>query len=177
MDIDDLLAMVENPTRRRILELLTSGPSYPLQLSKELGVSQQAVMKNLVLMERNGMVVSYRESSSMGPDRTVYTPNTAFTLVVDMHNGMFSVRLLPEPDDMEEPESLPCAGETLERMSEIDEEIEELEQRRSALMSERDRLAEYLAKICEDEPDENLKAKMLQALGRTTGRAETPLRK
>ncbi len=62
MDIDDLLAMVENPTRRRILELLTSGPSYPLQLSKELGVSQQAVMKNLVLMERNGMVVSYRES-------------------------------------------------------------------------------------------------------------------
>ena len=44
-------------------------------------------------------------------------------------------------------------------------------------MSERDRLAEYIAKICEDEPDENLKAKMLQALGRTTGRAETPLRK
>ncbi|MBR4225496.1 MAG: helix-turn-helix domain-containing protein [Candidatus Methanomethylophilaceae archaeon] len=177
MDIDDLLAMVENPTRRRILELLTSGPSYPLQLSKELGVSQQAVMKNLVLMERNGMVVSYRESSTMGPDRTVYIPNTAFTLVVDMHSGMFSVRLLPEPDDMGEREAPSCADETLERMSEIDEEIEELEQRRSALMSERDRLAGNLARMCEDETDDKRRARILQALGRTTGRAETPLRR
>ena len=50
-DIDILLSMVENPTRRRILESLVREPSYPLRLSKELGVSQQAVMKNLALME------------------------------------------------------------------------------------------------------------------------------
>jgi predicted transcriptional regulator len=144
MDIDDLLAMVENPTRRRILELLTSGPSYPLQLSKELGVSQQAVMKNLVLMERNGMVVSYRESSSMGPDRTVYVPSTEFTLVVDMHGSMFSVRLLPayEDDGEDEPSETEAA---MERIEAIDEEIRELERRRSELISERVRLAGYLA--------------------------------
>ena len=37
-DIDILLSMVENPTRRRILESLVREPSYPLRLSKELGV-------------------------------------------------------------------------------------------------------------------------------------------
>ena len=55
-DIDMLLSMVENPTRRRILEAIVREPHYPLQLSKELGISQQAVMKNLSLMEQNGLV-------------------------------------------------------------------------------------------------------------------------
>ena len=58
-DLDDLLSMVENPTRRRILEALVAEPRYPLQLSKELGVSQQAVMKNLTLLERHGLVMSH----------------------------------------------------------------------------------------------------------------------
>ena len=39
-DLDLLLSIVENPTRRRILEMLSTGPQYPLQLSKMLGVSQ-----------------------------------------------------------------------------------------------------------------------------------------
>ena len=70
-DIDVLLTMIENPTRRRILESLVKEPHYPLQLSKELGISQQAVMKNLNVLEKNGFVISYQESSSMGPMRTV----------------------------------------------------------------------------------------------------------
>ena len=65
MDLDILLSMVENPTRRKILESLVKEPHYPLQLSKELGISQQAVMKNLNMLEKNGMVVSYQVSSSM----------------------------------------------------------------------------------------------------------------
>lgn len=88
-DIDMLLSMVENPTRRRILEAIVREPHYPLQLSKELGISQQAVMKNLSLMEQNGLVVSYRETSKIGPMRTLYVPNTEFTLLIDMHNCMF----------------------------------------------------------------------------------------
>ena len=70
MDLDILLSMVENPTRRKILESLVKEPHYPLQLSKELGISQQAVMKNLNMLEKNGMVVSYQVSSSIGPMRT-----------------------------------------------------------------------------------------------------------
>ena len=41
-DMDTILAIVENPTRRRILQAVVREPHYPLQLSKELGISQQA---------------------------------------------------------------------------------------------------------------------------------------
>ena len=138
MEIDDLLAMVENPTRRRILEMLADTPSYALRLSKELGISQQAVMKNLALMERNGMVTCYRESSSMGPDRTVYAPNAEFTLVVDMHGSVFSVRLMPEPG---EPSG---AEEALARLEEIGKELDELERRKADLRREAEDLREML---------------------------------
>ena len=102
-DIDNLLSIIENRTRRRILEMITESPSYPLQLSKELGVSQQAVMKNLALMEQNGLVSSYRESSSMGPERIVYVPNTEFTLVVNMHNNTFSAKVIGYAENCTDP--------------------------------------------------------------------------
>ena len=140
MDIDDLLSVVENPTRRRILELLVNEPSNTLRLSKEIGVSQQAVVKNLVMMERSGMVTSYRESSNMGPERTVYVPSARFTLVVDMQGGMFSVRLLPVPEDAGNV-SPSEAEAALKRIKEIDEEIEKLEKMRSKLISEREMLS------------------------------------
>lgn len=139
IDLDILLSMVENPTRRRILESLTREPHYPLQLSKELGISQQAVMKNLNVLEKNGMVVSYQESSSMGPMRTVYEPNSEFTLVIDMRNGMFSARMI-EPDKSEEkPEvTMESIQETRGQISELDRQIEELDRERSKLIRERE---------------------------------------
>ena len=143
MDLDILLSMVENPTRRKILESLVKEPHYPLQLSKELGISQQAVMKNLNMLEKNGMVVSYQVSSSMGPLRTVYEPNSEFTLVIDMRNGMFSARMI-EPSKEEEVgfddirmESLKKTRQTI---SEIDTKIEELNRERSKLIREREKV-------------------------------------
>ena len=93
-DLDTLLSIIENPTRRKILGALVREPHYPFQLSKALGISQQAVMKNLSVMEREGLVVSYREASSIGPTRIVYEPNAEFTLVMDMRSGMFRTRLI-----------------------------------------------------------------------------------
>ena len=66
-ELDILLSLVENPTRRRILERIVREPSYPLQLSKELGVSTQAVMKNLTLMEHHGMSNGPRSGATWGP--------------------------------------------------------------------------------------------------------------
>ena len=122
-DIDILLSMVENPTRRRILESLVREPSYPLRLSKELGVSQQAVMKNLALMEQNGLVVSSRMDSSMGPMRIV--------------RSMFSAKVI-SPAWEDEPGQEPMdPEEASRRISEIDERIKELDEERAALVAER----------------------------------------
>ena len=144
-DIDILLSMVENPTRRRILESLVREPSYPLRLSKELGVSQQAVMKNLALMEQNGLVVSSRVDSSMGPMRIVYTPNTEFTLVVEMHRSMFSAKVIEPAGAVEDiPVRMTVEGAS-QRIAEIDSRIKELDRERAALVSERNAIADAIA--------------------------------
>ncbi len=143
MDLDILLSMVENPTRRKILESLVKEPHYPLQLSKELGISQQAVMKNLNMLEKNGMVVSYQVSSSMGPMRTVYEPNSEFTLVIDMRNGMFSARMIEpseEEDEGFENVKMESLKKTRQTISEIDNKIEELNKERSKLIREREKV-------------------------------------
>ena len=143
MDLDILLSMVENPTRRKILESLVKEPHYPLQLSKELGISQQAVMKNLNMLEKNGMVVSYQVSSSMGPMRTVYEPNSEFTLVIDMRNGMFSARMIEpskEEDEGFENVKMESLKKTRQTISEIDDKIEELNKERSKLIREREKV-------------------------------------
>ena len=46
-EVDELFYLLENPTRRRILQLLSIERLYPLQLSKEIDVTQQAVVKHL----------------------------------------------------------------------------------------------------------------------------------
>lgn len=137
MDLDVLLSMIENPTRRKILESLVKMPHYPLQLSKELGISQQAVMKNLSVLEKNGMVVSYRESSSIGPERTVYEPNSEFTLIVDMRSGMFSARMV-EPKGERKDVDIDDLKEMRSKVIDIDNELEQLEKRYSELMRERE---------------------------------------
>ena len=137
MDLDVLLSMIENPTRRKILESLVKMPRYPLQLSKELGISQQSVMKNLSVLEKNGMVVSYRESSSIGPERTVYEPNSEFTLIVDMRNGMFSARMV-EPKGERKDVDVDNLKEMRSKVIDIDNELEQLEKRYSELMREKE---------------------------------------
>jgi len=132
-ELDELLSLMENPTRRRILERIVREPSYPLQLSKELGVSTQAVIKNLNLMERSGVVVRTDVVSNAGPNRAMYTPNRSFTLVVDMRPHSFSAKLL---DSEESTDDGTCASS----IQEIDRRIESLERERSRLLSDRSRL-------------------------------------
>lgn len=159
-EIDRLLSLVENPTRRRILESLVREPSYPLRLSKELGVSQQAVMKNLVLMEQNGLVSSSRAESDMGPSRIVYSPNSEFTLVVEMGCGRFVARVAgPRMSE----EDMPGATESQIRcrIEEIDKEIGYLEKRRAALGREREALMEALG-ASEDAPDADANGNMME---------------
>jgi len=140
--MDELLAMVENPTRRRIIEALTREPHYPFQLAKELGISQPAVVKHLDLLERNGLVTAHQEDSRNGPKRTVYTTTSEFTIMVDVRNGMFTARLVVPEDgtNEEEKEKIEGLKETRECISDIDEKITELERMRSAMIRKRESL-------------------------------------
>ena len=152
-DIDELLSIIENPTRRRILEYLTREPSYPLQLSKELGISQQAVMKNLALMEQTGMLMSHPEESSMGPTRTVYAPSRQFTLMIDLHGNMFTTRLISTGIvDSGQSGSVDTEA-AIERLKQLDSKIEELDRERASLLDERDSVMNAINSSIRDEED------------------------
>lgn len=142
-ELDNILSVVENPTRRRILQAIVREPHYPLQLSRELGISQQAVVKNLDIMERNGLVISYRESSDRGPDRIFYRPSTEFSIVIDLRNGMFETRMIipSEPEGGGEKfEKLEELEDLRKKISDIDGKLKECERIRSGLVRERNEL-------------------------------------
>jgi len=72
-DAGTLLNLLGNETRRRIISILSNEPKYFIQLSKELGVSQQAVLKHLALLEDYGLVSSFRAKSNFAaPDRKYF---------------------------------------------------------------------------------------------------------
>lgn len=153
MDLDMILSMVSNPTRRRILEALVREPCYPLQLSREIGVSQQAIMKNLDLLEKNGMVVSRQVSSTMGPMRAMYAPTSEFTLVIDMRSRMFVANIIEEDGAgvQEEIPSTENLDSAREEIAQIDREIEALERERSALVRKREQLiSSAMSKLGDD---------------------------
>lgn len=155
-DMDSILSIVENPTRRKILQAIVREPHYPLQLSRELGISQQAIMKNLNLMEKEGMVVSRRQSSDRGPDRILYSPSSEFTITIDMRNNMFEVHMMTGGDAPRgrAADEIPADRRTNDekrleevraRISSIDRQISEFDKRRSELMMKRnDMINEFL---------------------------------
>jgi len=92
--LDELLYALENPTRRRILEKLSTETHYPLQLSKELNVSQQAIMKHLKVLEDLGLVESLEEKSDIGgPPRKSYRATKSFSIKIDVGPNTFNVNM------------------------------------------------------------------------------------
>ena len=87
-EVDQLFHLLENPTRRRILQLLSVERLYPLkmhkQLSKEMDVTQQSIVKHLKILEEHGIVESKDEPSSRGPNRRVYTATREISLHIDV---------------------------------------------------------------------------------------------
>ena len=82
-----LLDVLGNDTRRRILQLLADEPRYFNQLSKDLGVSQQAVLKHLEILERLGFVSSFEgESTFAAPKRKYFQLNRSCMLAIGITN-------------------------------------------------------------------------------------------
>ncbi|MFA7063423.1 MAG: helix-turn-helix domain-containing protein [Methanomethylophilus sp.] len=150
-DLDSLLSIIENPTRRKILQAVVREPHYPLQLSKELGISQQAVVKNLNLMEKEGLLVSYRRSSDRGPERIFYKPSSEFTIIIDMRDNMFEMNMIPATPKTGKPPERALSAETRTdeekqldevraKIAGIDRQVAEFDRRRSDMIRERNEL-------------------------------------
>jgi len=92
-ELDSILLTVENPVRRRIIRRLSEEPGYQLQLSRELGLSQQLVAKHLDSMEDVGLVTSMLESSPRGPKRREYLLRRSVSITIDFAPSLFRTRV------------------------------------------------------------------------------------
>jgi len=168
-DLDMLLSVIENPTRRRILEALVREPHYPLQLSRELGMSQQAIMKHLKLLEDRSLVRSFPEESDQGgPTRKRYVPTTKFTIIVDFGPGLFNAELVKlAMSDLESEEEVGDEGSENElveigvRINRLREtvagvanELEELQVHRARLITIKERALEEAGRLVESQIDD-----------------------
>lgn len=148
-----LLSVIENPTRRRILEALVREPHYPLQLSRELGLSQQGIMKHLRMLEELDLVRSFLEDSDQGgPSRRRYFPTTGFTMVVDIGPGLFSTEVASRPFEEQGAEKEGDGRRLLDLrkdLGEIDRELVLLKERRAELIAEKERILEEAGRAVE----------------------------
>jgi predicted transcriptional regulator len=161
MELDILLAAIGNPTRRRILRRLVKETHYPLQLSKELSISQQAIMKHLKVLEDSDLVRSVFRESGSGPPRKWYVATKRFTLVIDLAPELFSEELRihdsediieaeADTDSLRKPDNLRLKlAEFMSHIEAVNSQLKELSDKRDELMSRKEHAMRYANDIIE----------------------------
>ena len=169
---DDVLSILENKSRREILELLTKEPHYALQLSELLQISQQAVVKHLGILEKAGFVsVDKVPSEKGGPPRKVYKVTESFCLRLDLGPRLFktSGKMMPSGGPMRLSSKLPSGlegvidtmgtrrripmNEAMSILSELQMRLEKLDEQRDALIALHQQVMMKVAPSIEDLTD------------------------
>lgn len=190
--VGKLLDILGNETRRRILEILADEPKYFIQLSRELGVSQQAVLKHLTLLEDSGLITSFRAKSELAaPDRKYYRLNRSLYLSVGIMGDAVELDLT-EIDDNERLEDAE-QNETIKRfraeakmisdetdhatiiesaeelLQKIDQRVDSLEEEKVALLAIKEDVMQMAHRAIREALEEELHRRiMYQVLGRRT---------
>lgn len=127
MEAGVLLNVLGNETRRRILRLLADEAKYFNQLAKETGVSQQAVLKHLGILEQHGLVASFRAKSELaGPDRKYFKLGRTLHLSVGIAGGLvdMGVQELGEEERIKAPGKLLDIYRGVKSLDQIEDEVE-----------------------------------------------------
>ncbi|MCL4350749.1 MAG: helix-turn-helix domain-containing protein [Candidatus Thermoplasmatota archaeon] len=141
--IDDILSVLENGTRRSILRQLLLDSTYPLEISRALGVSQQAINKHLeVLMKSDMISFSGSTSNNFGPPRKIYSPKGFSTIVIDYAPGFLEVNNYPLDDPGNVNNS---SGEiTMDNLIDVNSKLDSLMEERKKLVEEKNRIIKGL---------------------------------
>ena len=167
INADLILEIISNETRRKILTILSEEPMYFNQLAKKLAIGQQAVLRHMVTLERSGLVETYAERSTLGaPNRKYYKVKRSFNLNVSLSKNSFSLinREIKEIRYNDESnlfndldlESMPAdnPNKSLLYLREvflnIEDQINDLEDRANNLRAIKQRVLNRLQIVCED---------------------------
>lgn len=112
---DEVMDVIQNKIRRRIIKKLSECPDYALRLSKELNLGQQSVSKHLDIISDAEIVDVYSEKSGRGPKKKMLCLNKFYSLRIDFAPNLYNESLI----SFNEPE----------RWVHYSPEIEEIEKR------------------------------------------------
>ena len=169
-EIGELLDLLGNNTRRRILEALTNEPKYFIQLSKEIGISQQAVLKHLLQLEKFGLIESYRAKSNLAaPDRKYFKLNKSVFLSVGITGNSMEIRMESIQNRKEDisyeintnkkqpdKEMTNIIINTKSKLDNISTKIRELEDEKIILLQEKQKILEKAHQIIRESLEEDL---------------------
>jgi ArsR family transcriptional regulator len=93
LNIDVILDILGNSTRRRILFLLSKEPLYFNQLSKIIRIGQQSILRHMKILEDSGLIETYTQESNLGaPDRKYYQLASTFSMNMIFSRDGFYIR-------------------------------------------------------------------------------------
>lgn len=162
IDSGAILNILGNDTRRRILTALADEPMYFNQLAKEIGIGQQAVLRHLQALEDSGLIETYGEKSQFGaPNRKYYKLSSAFSLTVSISEDDFLVshRMIEDSPlskeskkrykklELASDETGSAVSLLQDSLSQVDEEISNLESQLSGLRAHRQSILQRLHEI------------------------------
>jgi predicted transcriptional regulator len=95
-EFDELFELLGSRTRYEILRLLTREPMFLGQLSRELAVGQQAIIRHLRQFIEQGLLDTYEDESIRGPPRKYYRLNKCVRLSINIApDGVRVIRIMP----------------------------------------------------------------------------------
>jgi ArsR family transcriptional regulator len=93
---DEVLQIVGNETRRRILTLLSEKPHYISQIAKKLDVTQPAILKHLSLLQKAGLIESFWKKNPLGAARKYYKICDSVDIEIAINPKNFRVSRRPQ---------------------------------------------------------------------------------
>lgn len=137
--MSDLLPILENDMRRRILSILSLRPSYIFELARFLNTSQQLVSKHIRALEKAGLVKKVGvEESPFGPKRILYSTSMPMMSLIEFLEDFVS-------EDSEEDQSDSYIKQLDLELKQLDDEINALKFRLKQLLEKRQQLIMKLA--------------------------------
>ena len=165
MDSAELLDLLGNANRRRILRLLAQKPCYVTEISEFLGVSPKAVIDHLRKLEEAGLVESrtddrrrkyfsiaenLRLEVNVSPyefgTKSAYPASSAVDMTSCRYLSIEVSGAVPEDDDGDDTTELPQLAETLQELEQLENELS-LAQRfvQGRLAAIRERIADAIS--------------------------------
>ena len=179
-EIGELLDLLGNDTRRRILESLANEPKYFIQLSKEIGVSQQAVLKHLFLLEKFGLIESFKAKSNLAaPDRKYFQLNRSVYLSIGITGNSMEIKMenIKGPNKSKVKNNIAIENKrkyfqsdkeitnilknTKHKLENIEKRMQELEGEKMDLLKEKQQILQIAHQVIRESLEEDLARRIL----------------